>query len=457
MATEGGYPDPMRQDILDLVRRYWPPPSLYGVKAAEEEFVPGKSLIPYSGPTWNEEELAEAIQALLEGQWLVSGERVREFERAFSKKVGQEYTLMVNSGSSANLLMVSALRSKRLFGFSEVGVITPVSGFPTTVAPILQNGFKPVFVDVELGSLNLDLEQVEARLKDTPNVKALMFAHTLGNPPDMDRVLDLCRRYDLVFLEDNCDSLGSTWGGAPLGSFGLLSSCSFYPAHHLTTGEGGAVSTSKPEIEKILRSLAWWGRDCYCVGNANLLENGTCKKRFNNWLPVLPDLVVDHKYVYSEIGYNLKPLDLQGAIGLAQLRKYDWIHRRRKEVAESYRSFFLQYPDLFHLPEAHPKSDVSWFHFAVTIATDRFSRDELIRFLESRRIQTRNFFAGNILCHPAFEHLGDFNDYPNALRGARSSFLLGVSPNLREDQIEYVKSSVREFIETHGAPGASAA
>lgn len=441
----------MKDDILDLVRKYWPPPSLYGVRAAAETFVPGQDVLPHSGPAWNEEELAEAVEALLTGKWLVSGEKVRDFERAFSKRVGQEHTVMANSGSSANLLMLSAVTSKRTFGFKNVGIITPVSGFPTTIAPAIQNGFVPVFVDVEPKTMNLDLDQVEAKLKTVPNIKVLTFAHTLGNPPDMDRVMDICRRHDLVFLEDNCDSLGSTWDGRPLGSFGLISSCSFYPAHHITTGEGGAVSTSSEEIERVLRSFAWWGRDCYCVGNANLLENGTCKKRFSPWLPALPDTIVDHRYVYSEIGYNLKPLDLQGAIGLAQLRKWDWIHERRKAVAADYRSFFEQHLDVFDIVDPHPRADVSWFHFMVTVKTDRFTRDELTRFLEFKKIQTRNFFAGNLLYHPAYSHLGDPEEYPNARKGAMRSFLLGINPNHRPEHLQYVKDTVKEFLDAHAA------
>jgi CDP-6-deoxy-D-xylo-4-hexulose-3-dehydrase len=434
----------MDPDILNLVKKHWPIKSLYGLP---EQFVPGKTVIPYSGPVWSEEEIYEAIHTLLEGKWLTSGEKVREFERDFSAHVGQQHSVMTNSGSSANLLMVSALRSKRLYGFTDIAIVTPVAGFPTTVAPILQSGFTPLFVDIELDTLNLDVDQVEMKL--TPNTKAIMFAHVLGNPPDMDRLMELCGRRDLVFLEDTCDALGSSWGGTPLGAFGKLSSCSFYPAHHITTGEGGMVSMSDPEIERVVRSLCWWGRDCYCVGKANLLENGTCGHRFDKWLADLPDLTIDHKYVFTEIGYNLKPLDLQGAIGSVQLKRLEWIHKQRKAHYDVYRAFFSQYRDLFRIAEPHPKADVSWFGFPVTVTTKRFTKDELTQYLEAAKIQTRNYFAGNILFHPAYAHLGNPHDYPNAVTVTKSTFFLGVSPNLTGEQLEYVKAKISEFISTH--------
>ena len=433
----------MNPDILNLVRKYWPITSVYGLNA---EFIPGKTTIPYAGPVWDEEEVAEAIHTLLEGKWLTSGEKVREFERAFSQHVGHVHSVMCNSGSSANLLMVAALRSKRSYDLHDIGIITPVAGFPTTVAPILQNRFRPVFVDIELETLNLDLDQVEAKLDS--NVKALMFAHVLGNPPDLDRVKEMCHQHDLLFLEDTCDALGSRWGGTPLGGFGVMSTCSFYPAHHITTAEGGMVSTSSADLEKILRSLCWWGRDCYCVGKANLLENGTCGHRFDAWLPAIPDLTIDHKYVFTEMGYNLKPLDLQGAIGLVQLQKLEHIHKQRKAHFEVYQAFFDQYPDLFRTVKVHPKADVSWFGFPVTVITDQFTKDQLTRYLESAKIQTRNYFAGNLLFHPAYSHLGNPYDYPNAVTATRSTFFLGVSPNLTGEQIEYVKARVTDFIET---------
>ena len=278
------------------------------------------------------------------------------------------------------------------------------------------------------------MDQVEAKL--TPEVKAIMFAHVLGNPPDMDRLMDVCRRRDLLFLEDTCDALGSSWAGTPLGGFGTMSTCSFYPAHHITTAEGGMVSTSNAEVEKIVRSLCWWGRDCYCVGKANLLEDGTCGHRFDAWLPALPDLTIDHKYVFTEVGYNLKPLDLQGAIGLAQLKSH----------FDTYRAFFAQYPDLFRIAEVSPKADVSWFGFPVTVITDKFTKDQLTRFLESAKIQTRNYFAGNLLFHPAYAHLGKPHDFPNAVTATRSTFFLGVSPNLTGEQLDYVTSKLAEFI-----------
>ncbi|HWF19436.1 MAG TPA: DegT/DnrJ/EryC1/StrS family aminotransferase, partial [Verrucomicrobiae bacterium] len=264
--------------------------------------MPGKTLVQYSGPTWNNEELEAALFAILCGKWLSAGENVAQFERQFSKHLGRKYSVMCNSGSSANLLMMSTIKSRRSYGFKDIEIITPVVCFPTTVAPIIQCGFVPKFVDIDPASLNLDLDQVEKAIG--PSTKAISFAHVLGNPPDMDRVMSICKERNLLLLEDNCDALGSTWRGKPLGSFGLMSSCSFYPAHHITTGEGGMVSTDDETLDQILRSIMSWGRDCYCIGAANLSLSGTCGKRFSDWLAPGYAGILDHKYIYQEVGYN---------------------------------------------------------------------------------------------------------------------------------------------------------
>lgn len=430
------------EGIRQLVAGSLPISSMRGLD--NEHFVPGKTPVQYSGPTWDHEEIEAAIFAILRGKWLSAGENVAQFERGLAKHLGRKYSVMCNSGSSANLLMMSALKSRRTYGFEGIEVITPVVCFPTTVAPILQCGFKPKFVDIEMGSLNLDLDQFEKAIG--PQTRAVIFAHVLGNPPDMDRVVRLCQDRNLLLLEDNCDSLGSTWRGKPLGSFGVMSSHSFYPAHHITTGEGGMVTTDDEMLDRVLRSLVAWGRDCYCIGAANLLLSGTCGKRFSRWLePGYPG-ILDHKYVYQEIGYNLKPLDLQGAIGLVQLKKLEAIRQARKKVHESYLRVCQNYPDLIRVVTAGEHADVSWFGFSITVTTPKFTREELVNYLERRGIQTRNYFSGNILFHPPYAHLGNPRDYPHACTVMQNTFFIGVHPMMTDKMIGYVQEALEAFL-----------
>ncbi len=271
---------------------------------------PGKDWVQYSGPYFDSTEISAAVQTLLKG-WLVLGNDAIEFEKRFPLLVNRTHGVVTNSGSSSNLLMIAALRSKKLWGLTNESIITPVAGFPTTLNPILQLGFKPTFVDIELQTLNIDPLKIEEVVGPSRS-KAIMFAHVLGNPPDMDAIMKIVNEYNLIFLEDCCDALGSTYKQYPLGSFGHLSSYSFYPAHHITMGEGGFVVCQSADIEKVVRSLREWGRGCYCVGKAaNLSTKGMCGTRFKNWIPAFPDEIFDHKYVYEEIGYNLKPIELQ--------------------------------------------------------------------------------------------------------------------------------------------------
>jgi CDP-6-deoxy-D-xylo-4-hexulose-3-dehydrase len=293
------------KEILDLVDKY------IQEKHSQKTWQAGKDWVQYAGPYFDSQEYVAAVKSLL-NEWLVLGNDAVKFERSFPKLFGKQYGLLTNSGSSANLLMMLAMTSKRGRGFGKgTKVITPIAGFPTTINPILQIGFQPVFVDIELDTLNLDLNGVERACEENPDAKIITFAHVLGNPPDMNRLMQIVGKYKLILLEDCCDALGSTFEGKPLGSFGEMASCSFYPAHHITMGEGGFVAVKDIETERIVRSFREWGRGCYCVGKANLLENGTCGCRFNNWLPSLPDDIFDHKYVYEEVGYNLKPIELQ--------------------------------------------------------------------------------------------------------------------------------------------------
>jgi len=389
---------------------------------------------------------------LLDG-WLVMGDKSIKFERKFPRYYGKEFGVLTNSGSSANLLMMASLTSKRGHNFPKgTKVLMPIAGFPTTLNPTLQVGFEPVFVDIELDTLNLDLNQCEEILKNDPDIKVITFAHVLGNPPNMDQLMELVNKYNLVLLEDCCDALGSTYDGKPLGSFGEMASCSFYPAHHMTMGEGGFVACNTYEQEVITRSFREWGRGCYCVGpEANKLKNGTCKKRFSCWIPTMPDQTFDHKFVYDEIGYNLKPIDIQSAMGLEQLNKLDEIHSLRKRNYKLLFEIYEKYEKYFILPRPREKSDPSWFAFPLTIRKDApFSRTEYVDYLEDNKIQTRPYFAGNIMLQPAYSHLMNPQDakdnFPNATFTLTNTFFHGASPVITPEQIAWIKKVADEFL-----------
>ena len=435
------------QNILKLVDEY------ITEKHSQKKWEAGKDWVQYSGPYFTSDEYIRSIESLL-SEWLVLGEDAIKFERKFPKFFGKRNGILTNSGSSANLLMMLAMTSKKLHNFPKgTKVITPIAGFPTTLNPIYQVGFEPVFVDIDLDTLNLDLNQVEQAARDN-DAKIITFAHVLGNPPNMDRLMEIIDRYNLILLEDCCDALGSTYDGKELGSFGDMASCSFYPAHHITMGEGGFVSTNTLQEERIVRSFREWGRDCYCVGKAaNLLKNGTCKARFTNWLPSLPDYVFDHKYVYGEIGYNLKPIELQASMGLAQIEKLDEIHSRRRENYKSLFNIFSKYENHFHLPRPTEKSNPSWFAFPLTIRDDSpFSRWDFVNFLEDAKIQTRQYFGGNIMLNPGYTHLIDskkvIEDYPVSRKITTDTLFLGTSPVLEKEQLQYVELQVHKFMET---------
>ena len=434
------------EHILSLVSDY------IEEKHSSKKWEKGKDWVQYAGPHFSEKEYVAAIKSLL-NEWLVLGQDAITFENRFSPLLGKEYGILTNSGSSSNLIMMSAMTSKRLYNFKKgTKVITPIAGFPTTVNPIFQVGFEPVFVDIDLDTLNLNLDQVEDQTKK--GAKIITFAHVLGNPPNMDRLMDIVKQYNLILLEDCCDALGSTYKDKPLGSFGELASCSFYPAHHMTMGEGGFIACNTKMQEIVIRSFREWGRGCYCIGKkANLLKNGSCGNRFSNWLPELPDEIFDHKYVYDEIGYNLKPIELQASIGLEQMKKLPTIHKRRKENHKRLVDIFRKYEEYFHLPNATIHSDPSWFAFALTIKDNsKFKRKDIVDYLESNKIQTRPYFAGNIMLQPAYEGLINKNDvinkYPNARKITTDTFFLGTSPVITSEQLDYVENTVENFFKT---------
>ena len=414
--------------------------NLFPFIANKKEFDKEKDSVYYSGPYWDDQEVEALLYSVLKGKWLSSGEAVNKFEREFSKKFNKEYSVMVNSGSSANLVMIAAL--KKYFGWADGDeIIVSCVGFPTTIAPIVQNGLVPVFVDISWDDLNWDLSEIEKKI--TPKTKAVFSSPVLGNPYDIEKLNAICEKYFLELIADNCDSLGSKWKGKYLTDYAVASSCSFYPAHHITTIEGGMVSSNVKEIVDLARSFAWWGRACYCVGQQNLLSNGVCGKRFDRWLSGY-DETVDHKYVFSNMGYNLKPTDFQGAIGSVQLKKFDEIHQIRRANKERLDEIFQRIPGIRTLTEL-PDAETSWFGTPFVCNSITLKRD-LVKFLERNKIQTRNYFAGNVLMHPAYKHLDDYIHYPNANQVLDFVFFIGSSPTINDDMILYIEEVVDKFI-----------
>lgn len=413
-------------------------PYTYNIRG--RDFEPGKDTVFYSGPVWDNGEVVAAIEALLAGKWLASGENVAKFEVAFSRRYGFGGSLMVNSGSSANLVMISAL--KAYFNWKDTDeIIVSTVGFPTTVAPLIQNQLQVRFVDITMDDLNFDLDQVEESI--TPNTRAIFISPVLGNPPDMDRLVSIAKKHDILLVLDGCDSLGSKWDGKELSDYAFSTSCSFYPAHHITTGEGGMVSSFNKEFVKLARKFAWWGRDCYCVGSANLLKNGSCNKRFSNWLEG-DSAVIDHKYLFSQIGYNLKPLDLQGAIGLVQMEKMDMIHEKRREIKNVIAEMFEKNIPGIKIPTEMAKAETSWFGVPIICETSEL-KTKLVKHLEDKKVQTRNYFAGNILKHPGYSHLDDASKYPNANKVLEQVFFVGCHPTYDKATLDYINQVTKEF------------
>lgn len=410
-------------------------------------FVPGKTPVRYSGPYWNQDEITAAIHSLMRGKWLTSGEETHQFEIAFSRKFKVGHSLMVNSGSSANLALIGAL--KRYYDWQDGDeIILSVVGFPTTLAPIIQHGLKPVFVDIELDSLNFDVEQIASRI--TERTRAIFVSPVLGNAPDMDRIAEICDVHDIELVLDNCDSLGSTWRGRYLNEYAVASSCSFYPAHHISTGEGGMVSSDIEEIVTIARSIAWWGRDCHCVGVANMIACGTCGNRFDKWLPDY-DGIVDHRYVFSNVGYNLKPMDLQGAIGRVQLGKFEDIDARRRNSKSRIMDLIRTYLPQIHVPGELPQAQTCWFGTPL-VCPDGETKQALVSHLEANKIQTRNYFAGNILLQPAYRHLGRADNFPMANEVLKRIFFIGAAPHYNDAVFDYIADVLKDFSTSAMAP-----
>lgn len=430
----------LHKEIIEKVREYYALAHALG-----QEFVPGASRINYAGRVFDEHEMINATEAVLEF-WLTSGKWTKKFEQSLAKYLGVKYALMVNSGSSANLLAFFALTSP-LLGERQVKrgdeVITLAAGFPTTIAPIVQYGAVPVFVDIDERA-NIDVSALEPAL--SPKTKAVMIAHTLGSPFDIASVKDFCTRHNLWLIEDNCDALGSLYQGRKTGAFGDIGTSSFYPPHHLTTGEGGAVYTSDPLLKKILLSMRDWGRECFCESGVD----NTCGARFSKQCGALP-YGYDHKYVYSHFGFNLKATDLQAAIGVAQLEKLESFGKKRREN-HARLCELLQGVKGLRIIQAQKQSEPAWFGCLMMVDSKApFTRNDLAKHLESKGIQTRALFAGNITKHPCFTPLQNGRDYRIVGDLARTNAMMerglwvGVYPGLEQAQIEYIAREIREF------------
>ena len=429
--------DELRDRIRGMVGAY------YREAFSAGAFVPGSSPVPISGRVFDEQELELLVDSSLDF-WLTTGRFADQFEGEFAKFVGVREAVLVNSGSSANLLAVTALTSpklgdRRLRPGDEV--ITLAAGFPTTVNPILQNGLVPVFVDVQIPTFNVDVSVLQAAISD--RTRAIIFAHTLGNPFDLEAVTAFAKKHGLWLIEDCCDALGSTYRGQKVGTFGDLATVSFYPAHHITMGEGGCVLTSKPLLRTLVESFRDWGRDCWCAPG----KENTCGKRFDWQLGELPH-GYDHKYIYSHVGYNLKATDMQAAVGVAQLKKLPGFIEARKRNFSHLKAGLKALEEFFILPEATANSDPSWFGFPLLVReTASFSRNSLIDLLNSRRIGTRQLFGGNLVRQPAYAGLNYrvIGDLPASDRVMNRAFWIGVYPGLTQPMLDYVLETMNEI------------
>jgi len=442
----------IRQKIAALVLQF------HRVRTAGQSFTPGKTPVRYAGRVFDEKEIQAAVEASLDF-WLTEGRFAEKFQTELAAKIGTEYAILTNSGSSANLLAVTALTSpllgdRRLKPGDEV--ITVAAGFPTTLNPIILNNLIPVFVDVDIPTYNIQTRQIEEAI--SPRTRAVFIAHTLGNPFNLSEILKIIQKYNFYLIEDCCDALGSSYtlddpslktknpksGPSFVGTFGHLATYSFYPAHHITLGEGGAVLTSDKTLARAVRSLKDWGRDCHCWPG----ENNTCGGRFTGRFGTLPH-GYDHKYVYSHIGFNLKATDIQAAIGVEQLKKLDSFCAARRENFRLWTAGFRKYEQYFILPQATESSDPAWFAFPVTVKEDAgFTRTELTNHLAKHLIETRNLFGGNLLRQPAYLSITHrkIGGLPNTDLIMNDTFFLGTYPGLGRDQIDYAMDIIDQFI-----------
>lgn len=428
----------LRKNILKMVADYWE------LAPKNTSFVAGKSLINYAGRVYDNNELVNLVDASLDF-WLTAGRYAQKFEKDFARFIGAKYALLTNSGSSANLLAISALTSpllkdRRLKPGDEV--ITTACGFPTTLNPIIQNQCVPVFIDVELGNYNIDAEKIEKAI--TKKTKAIFVAHTLGNPVNLGLIKKIAQKHKLWMIEDSCDALGSRYDRKNVGTFGDISTFSFYPAHHITMGEGGALTTNDPLFRRIILSFRDWGRDCWCEPG----RDNTCGRRFMQQFGKLP-YGYDHKYVYSHIGYNLKVTDMQAAIGCAQLKKLPAFIKARRNNFSYLSKALKKYEKYLLLPQATPKSEPSWFGFPILVKENsKFGRNEIVSYLEKRKIATRMLFGGNLTKQPAYENskYRMAGSLKNTDLVMNNLFWIGVYPGITAEKLAYINSVFAEFM-----------
>jgi CDP-6-deoxy-D-xylo-4-hexulose-3-dehydrase len=434
----------LKQEILQKTKEYY---ELVHKPQQTKEFVAGKSRVNYAGRVFDETEMQYLVDSSLDF-WLTYGDYSKKFEKELAEFLNVRWAFLVNSGSSANLLAFYTLtspmlRERQIKRGDEV--ITVAAGFPTTVAPVVQYGAVPVFVDMELAYANIDVTKLELAL--SPKTKAIMIAHTLGNPFNLRAVKEFCDKHNLWLIEDNCDALGSTYEGKPTGTWGDMGTSSFYPPHHMTMGEGGAVYTDNPLLRRIMLSMRDWGRDCWCESGVD----NTCGCRFTQQFGTLPK-GYDHKYVYSHFGFNLKVSDMQAAVGVAQLEKFPSFVIKRKENQKKLYAGLKDLKEL-QLVETQPNSDPSWFGFMMTLTDDaKFTRNEIVEYLENNNIQTRNLFAGNMTRHPMFDSMVLNTDYrivgdlKVTDKIMNDSFWIGLYPGMGDDAINYMIKKIREFV-----------
>lgn len=426
--------DSLRNELSDII-----------TAKITQVIIPGSNYIPVTGKVLDVDDILHGVDATLDS-WLTAGRYSEEMERELARYFGSRFSLLVNSGSSANLLAFYALTSPKL-GERAIKpgdeVITVAAGFPTTINPMIQFGCIPVFVDVDIPTYNIKAEDIEKAI--SPKTKAIMVAHALGNPFNLGVVMEIAKKYNLWVVEDDCDSLGATYKGKKTGTFGDLATLSFYPAHHITMGEGGAVLINNASLKKITESFRDWGRDCWCAPG----KDNTCGERFCKQLGNLPE-GYDHKYTYSHIGFNLKVTDSQAAIGLSQLKKADNFVAKRRENHKLLYSMVKPLEEHFILPEPTPDADPSWFGFMLTVRPEsKLSRNELVQYLEENKIGTRLFFGGNLLRQPAYKSISyrKVDELPNSDLVMNNSFWLGVWPGLNEQHYSYITEKLTSFIQ----------
>ena len=428
----------MKQKILDLVKQYCE------TEHKKPKFIAGESPVPVSGKVYDYSDMQNLVESGLDF-WLTTGRFNREFEKSLARFLGAQHVLTCNSGSSANLLALTALTShllkdKALKAGDEV--ITCATGFPTTINPILINNLVPVFLDVDIPSYNMDVTKLEEAI--TPKTKAIMVAHTLGNPFDLGKIKAIADKYNLFLVEDTCDALGAEYNGQKVGTFGDIGTLSFYPAHHITMGEGGAVFTNRSVLKRALESIRDWGRDCYCEPG----KDNTCNKRFCQQLGDLP-FGYDHKYTYSHVGYNLKITDMQASVGLSQLKHLPKFIEKRQENFDILFSGLKEFEEFFILPKVSPKAKPSWFGFPITIRPNApFTRNKLVEFLDENKIGTRLLFGGNLLKQPYMknQHYKIIGDLTNSNIVVNNTFWIGVYPGLGAEELNYVLEIFRKFL-----------